>query len=180
MFPAHPDLVVVEFAVNDAGRDSVADMERIVRKTWTVNSRTDILFIYTVARNDLALFSKGRLPPAVDQHETVATHYGIPSIIFGRALAKSLGSGQLRWEDFSTDECHPTRAGYELYNKLLGEALAALLTSNTSYAHQLKAPLRPAADLYPPLIVPQPLTEEPALIAADGRVARCTYRLPIV
>ena len=47
----HPDLVFVEFAVNDAKTDSLViahSMEGIVRKIWHHNPHTDICFLYTL------------------------------------------------------------------------------------------------------------------------------------
>jgi hypothetical protein len=47
----HPDLVMVEFAVNDDGAAEdkvIRSMEGIVRRIWQQDPRTDICFVYTL------------------------------------------------------------------------------------------------------------------------------------
>ncbi|MGE9293489.1 MAG: SGNH/GDSL hydrolase family protein [Puniceicoccales bacterium] len=97
----HPDLLFVEFAVNDASkrRDSVIKaMEGIVRKTWEANPETDICFVYTVTKYDSKVLADGKVKTSTAAMEEVADYYGIPSIHFGMNVAKLEKEGKLVME----------------------------------------------------------------------------------
>lgn len=81
-----PDLVFVEFAVNDGDkqpRNIWRQMEGIVRQIWRHNPRTDIVFCYTLAGGIFDEYAKGRYNRSAGAMEQVAAHYGIPSISLG-------------------------------------------------------------------------------------------------
>jgi lysophospholipase L1-like esterase len=70
-----PDLVFIEFAVNDNRRrmQSVREnIEGIVRQIWKADKKTDICFIYTFANENLPQLQKGIFPTSVTAMETVA------------------------------------------------------------------------------------------------------------
>ncbi|MHB8902292.1 MAG: SGNH/GDSL hydrolase family protein, partial [Thermoguttaceae bacterium] len=62
-----PDLVFVEFAVNDGGASPERiwqTMEGIVRQIWTADPRTDICYVYTFRTGYEADLDKGKCPQA--------------------------------------------------------------------------------------------------------------------
>lgn len=125
-----PDLLFVEYAVNDSGgaeADVLAAMEGIVRHTQRVVPGCDICFVYTLAQAHLDLLAKGELPPTVVMHEKVAAHYGLPSINLSFDVKDKLDSGAMTWADFSRDTCHPTEAGYAVYGQTMRDAMQELL-----------------------------------------------------
>jgi len=121
-------LVIVEFAVNDADQPEeqvIASMEGIVRQIQQTDANTDILFVYTFTKNQLDLYKDGKLPPAVQWHERVAEHYGIPSVNIGAFAAKKILAGELTFEEFARDGVHPTDRGYAIYLEALKPYFAA-------------------------------------------------------
>lgn len=95
-----PDLVFVEFAVNDENDMSVSRrvqaMEGIVRKTWTALPNTDICFVYTTAKKFCdSLMQFGKRMDAVVDHEKIAAHYGIPSIDMSLEIVRLADEGKL-------------------------------------------------------------------------------------
>ncbi|MDP4292258.1 MAG: SGNH/GDSL hydrolase family protein, partial [Bacteroidota bacterium] len=81
----NPDLVFVEFAVNDAGTDSLMiyhSMEGIVRKIKKHNPKTDICFLYTLNVGMLNDLTQGRLYKSMRYMENIAKYYNIPSVNF--------------------------------------------------------------------------------------------------
>lgn len=150
-----PDIVFVEFAVNDA-LTSPAQIERtiegIVRQVKVANPVTDLCFVYTISTPGLAdllsgpgavpegkllnkQFSSGRFPAAAAAMERVAEHYGIPSLHFGVEIARRVASGELIFKGtaadgdraFSLDGVHPTATGHRIYFEQLAAALSAFL-----------------------------------------------------
>lgn len=131
-----PDLLFVEFAVNDGGAPSeqiYRCMEGIVRQTWNQDPATDICFVYTLAGNMLETLQQGRFPSSASAMEKVAQYYAIPSIHMGLEVARLEKAGKLIFKGdkpktdaeraalgdkilFSPDGVHPyTDTGHQLY-----------------------------------------------------------------
>lgn len=156
-----PDVVFVEFAVNDASTPP-AQIERtiegIVRQVKLTNPAADLCFVYTISTPGLAelagspdpsqtakllnkQYSPDRFPVAATAMERVAEHYGIPSLHFGVEVARRVAAGDLLFKGtaqdgdraFSLDGVHPTAAGHRLYFEQLAATLPAFLhTKNTT------------------------------------------------
>lgn len=175
-----PDLVFVEFAVNDGENDASEDMERLVRKIWTVSPETDVVFLYTLnAATHLPSYQSGVFPKAASSHERVANHYGIPSIGIGGAAAEKILAGTLRKEDFAADGVHPSPQGYAVYQEAIEKALAAMLAEKSpARTRTMPEPLTPQFVLYkePPKLEPMPVPDP--LELGDGRQAAETFVLP--
>lgn len=93
-----PDLLFVEFAVNDSGARPERirkAMEGIVRKTWRALPDTDICFVYTVTAKDTPALAAGKMKPSEVVMEEVADHYGIPSVHLGLEIARLEKEGKL-------------------------------------------------------------------------------------
>src|SRR5579864_5387113 len=76
-----PDLLFVEFAVNDGGAapDQIRRcMEGIVRQTWRTLPECDICFVYTLTESLSKPMLEGRFPRAAATMEEIADRYGIP------------------------------------------------------------------------------------------------------
>lgn len=141
-----PNLVFVEFAVNDGGAPEatiVRSMEGIVRQIRRADPTTDICFVYTFVVGWLDDYRAGRLVPSVRADEEVAAHYGIPSVHVAVPAAARLIDGSLKAADFSGDGVHPTDAGYRIYADALLEFLASQRDAGKRpRAHRIGAPLR--------------------------------------
>ena len=172
MLTHHPDLVFVEFAVNDGGSpEPMIDraMEGIVRQVGRANPATDICFVYTfvVAQRDEVV--RTGLTRAMRCDEAVAAHYGIPSVNMALPAARQLGNGTLTAEEFSKDGVHPTDTGYKIYADAV---IAFLETQRTRKAailspHPLSPPLRPDSLERARMIAPAQMTPYGAGWAAD-------------
>ncbi len=142
---ANPDLVFVEFAVND---DSVEEtlclrsVEGIVRKLLAHNPEVHIVFLYTITKSYIDRFyQKGALPDAVKLHQRVAEYYGIPSINVGLALYEYLEKTGAAVTEYLPDTVHPNDQGYELYAKTIQQVFPSL----RFLIQKPSAPLTPGA-----------------------------------
>ena len=139
-----PDLVFVEFAVNDhaVGEESQRRWsEAIVRQIKNANPAADIVFVYTTAKQ-YETYSKGHTPDTVKWQEEVANHYGIPSVNVGQALFEVIRDGGGTWDSLTKDGVHPLDAGYAIYAKTVAEFLEA---------HRKDAPVPADASLPAPI-----------------------------
>ena len=58
---AKPDVVFVESAVTDGDRDSIADMERIVREVRAFSATSDIVFPYAITDSTIKILARRRM-----------------------------------------------------------------------------------------------------------------------
>lgn len=150
-----PDLVFVEFAVNDASKSQVSihqSMEGIVRQIWQKDPFTDICFVYTLTGEMAPTIERGKFPMSASAMEKIADYYGIPSVHLGLevvALAKAdklIFTGKSAdYPDklvFSGDNVHPfPNTGHRLYVEALSRALPEINKVKVSKAkHALPEP----------------------------------------
>ncbi|QNN23859.1 SGNH/GDSL hydrolase family protein [Planctomycetales bacterium ZRK34] len=148
-----PDLVFVEFAVNDGGAppDRIwKAMEGIVRQIWQADSRTDIIFVYTVTHSSVGSYDKGENPRSTSAMEMLADHYGIPSANMGMRIAEYHREGKLIMkanEDgsvpagafvFAKDGVHPGSEGHHVYTSVVTEAVTAMRSTSKPMDHASK------------------------------------------
>jgi lysophospholipase L1-like esterase len=160
-----PDLLFVEFAVNDGGaapQQIYNCMEGIVRQTWKTLPDCDICFVYTLVANMAPTLQEDKFPRAASAMEKVAEHYGIPSIHMGLEVARMAKQGKLilkgtlpKTEEekrvagdkivFSPDNVHPyPQTGHELYLQSIVRSLPAIRAAGkTPVPHALPAPFTP-------------------------------------
>jgi len=154
-----PDLLFVEFAVNDGGTPPASEWRRIqsiVRQTWEKNPRTDIVFVYTFCVPFTKTVQAGELPVSAGAQEMLAEYYGIPSINFMKRVVELKDAGKLIFTPsdsvpdqngdapilWSNDGTHPLDAGHEMYLRDIQRAFAAMedLKPVTNRAEKLEKP----------------------------------------
>ena len=160
-----PDLLLVEFAVNDGGAPPAQiyrTMEGIVRQTWKMLPDCDIGFVYTLVEGFAPTLQEGKFPRAASAMETIADHYGIPSIHLGLEVARLAKSGKLIFKGplpkteeqkkaagdkivFSPEGVHPyPETGHELYLQAIVRSLPAIQARSTAPGpHRLGTPFTP-------------------------------------
>ncbi len=142
----NPDLVFIEFAVNDLPEDPLLFVERntegMVRQSWTQSAMTDLCFIETIAWYSEGPYLAGYYPTPVQAHYNVADHYGISSVNVGWALYEHVLAGT-SWQSLTLDgdRVHPNATGSQYYS----DAIIAYLDSEriragASAAHNLPSP----------------------------------------
>jgi len=160
-----PDLVFVEFAVNDGGASPAqiyACMEGIVRQIWRTDSTTDICFVYTLHDWMLKDLAAGHLPRSASAMEYIADHYGIPSIHLAQEAARRINAGEWVFtapkpevpadaekgmpprKAFAPDGCHPfAETGHRLYTEAVASSLDKMRTLGHVGPRQLPVPFTP-------------------------------------
>jgi lysophospholipase L1-like esterase len=157
----NPDLIFVEFAVNDSKappEQIYRTMEGIVRQTWHKNPEIDICFVYTIAEAMLAPLNRGELPSSYAAMEKIAEHYGIPSLNLGLNVARLEKEGKLVFKGakpqndaekqaldgkvlFSPDGVHPyTDTGHQLYFNAIVRCMKEIKTAGNAAPHALVEP----------------------------------------
>jgi len=156
-----PDLLFVEFAVNDGGapvhRIHQA-MEGIVRQTFKADQAIDICFVYTLVGEWTQTLRDGKFPNAASAMEAIADLYDIPSIHMGLQVAVLEGEGKLLFKGakpkteaekkalgdkilFSPDDVHPYEdSGHALYLQAVVRGMAQMGQAGKPGPHPLPKP----------------------------------------
>ncbi|MEP6753981.1 MAG: SGNH/GDSL hydrolase family protein [Chthonomonadales bacterium] len=159
----NPDLLFVEFAVNDGGvppEQIYRCVEGIVRQTWRFLPNCDICFVYTVTESLAPPMFDGKFPRAASAMEQVADHYGIPSIHMAMEVASLAKAGRLLWQAplpktdaeklalgdkvvFAADGVHPyPETGHELYLQAIIRSMIPIKSaSGKPRKHNLPKPM---------------------------------------
>ncbi|TNE56064.1 MAG: T9SS type A sorting domain-containing protein [Bacteroidetes bacterium] len=154
------DLIFVEFAVNDQSFAKSEDVERsfegLVRKIWQHNSGTDICFVYTVRELHLYDIRFGKMNLTASKQDSIASHYGIPSIFLGTRVEHLLRQDSIVFYDpevdletskapdgswvLTRDNLHPTKFGTAHYVEVIQNALMKMESNGFYYEHPLPMP----------------------------------------
>ena len=101
-----PDIVFVEFAVNNGGEQMDKDSyESLVRKLLEKDNAPAVVLLFTVLKNGYS---------AQPWMTMVGEYYDLPMISVGNAVNPMFKSGLMEWETYSDDESHPNFWGHEL------------------------------------------------------------------
>jgi lysophospholipase L1-like esterase len=102
LLEAKPDVVIVEFAVNDAWIDGAA-YEGLLRQILArpnVPAVVLLFMMYDTGGGDQEMQSK------------VGAHYNLPMVSVRDALWPDIAAGHIRWHDYFVDNVHPNDAGH--------------------------------------------------------------------
>lgn len=152
-----PDLVFIEFAVNDTGASPEniwRGMEGIVRQAWHTDPTIDLCAVYTFRTGFETDLDKGDCPRSVAADEVLADRYGIPSVNVATKIAEMARAGKLIFVPktdgaptppdtilFSNDGVHPLPAGHALYTAVIADALKTMAATAKPGPHAVPDPL---------------------------------------
>jgi lysophospholipase L1-like esterase len=131
VLPHAPDLVLVEFAHNDATDDALVDcvsgLDGIIAQVRAAHPACEIAFVYLAPRGVAAAGPS----PAMRVHEEIAEYYGIPSIDLATFTEELITSGAAGWPVLTVDGVHHAEAAEELLGVPFAHALLGLMRAST-------------------------------------------------
>ena len=100
---SEPDIVFVEFAVND-GADTVHKnaYESLVRTLLTQDKDIAVVLLFTIVENGHTC------QPHMSK---IGEHYGLPMISLPDSMWVEIKEGRMAWSDYSADRSHPNVEG---------------------------------------------------------------------
>lgn len=117
----HPDLVFVEFAVNDGGAPDEAcirNLESIVVRLRDLPDPPAMVFVETAAQ------AGGNHK----RHDRVAAHHHLISVDMQAAVEEHMQKTGAKWADLFSDNVHPNDAGHVIYANTLWQHLLPYVT----------------------------------------------------
>ena len=144
-----PDLLFVEFAVNDdqdaahTRTECIRGLEGIIRHARRANPKMDIVVTYFVNEGMLKTLQSGGTPLTVEAHEAVAKHCGISTIHLATEVAAEITDGKLTWRQYGG--VHPAPFGNAICARMIDELLTRAWAAPfaETAVHPLPPPLDP-------------------------------------
>lgn len=117
-----PDLVVVEYAVNDPTGTVRLDesYEGVLRQLLSGSPSRAVIELFFMHKDGSS---------AQSEQAALGRHYGLPMISFRDAVWPELEAGTLKWDALYDDVVHPNDAGHDLASELLRGFLASSLAT---------------------------------------------------
>jgi lysophospholipase L1-like esterase len=128
-----PDLVVVEFAVNDNWTDGEA-YEGLVRQILVQPNQPAVILLFMMwerGGNDQEMQAK------------VGMHYNLPMVSFRDAMWPEMAAGRLKWSDYIVDTVHPNDAGHAAAARFLTAMCESGMNAVTTKTFNTADPLPP-------------------------------------
>ncbi len=147
-----PDLLFVEFAVNDdqdamhAPRECLRGMEGILRHARMHSPHMDVVVTHFVNPTMLETLQRGQTPTSSREHEAVAKHYGVSTVDLAHEVATRISGGGLTWKAYGGT--HPGETGNRIAAEMVADLLATawrtpLADGNEPAKHRLPKPIDP-------------------------------------
>ena len=129
-----PDLVIVDFSVNDSGTQTDKEAyESLLRQILQSENAPAVIAIGFMSAGGNSYQSL---------HEGIVEHYDLPYISYRDALWPEMEKGIYAWNEFYPDEIHPNNRGHKLAADLLIHYIAKeYLDKTTDKEKALPAPL---------------------------------------
>ncbi len=135
-----PDLVFVEFAVNDAN-DTTSKMmyESLVSRIVNSETAPAVVLVFTVLENGYTC----------EEHmSSVGEAYELPMISVDAALSEELLAGTIAWADYAQDEAHPTNQGHTYISEFIQYLFADIMQKQTLDAEMDYTACKKLGDAY--------------------------------
>ena len=106
-----PDMVFVEFAVNDGNDQIYKDSyDAMVRKILSQENQPAVALYFTVIKSGHT---------CEEYMSQVGKAYGLPMVSLNNVLSHEFETGRMKWEDYSDDESHPNEWGHKMTADLI-------------------------------------------------------------
>lgn len=102
---ADPDIVFVEFAVNDGQESDYKNAyESLVRTLLTQDKDIAVVLLFTVLKEGYT---------CQEHMSQIGANYELPMISVPDSVYAEIEAGRMTWEDYSNDESHPNAYGHK-------------------------------------------------------------------
>lgn len=127
-----PDLVVVEFAVNDKKTAYHKQAyENLIRKIMDSSSKPAVMLLFMAKLNGWSC--------QIQQAE-IGRHYHLPMLSYGNVMKDMIHKGIYTMEELSGDAIHPSALGYAVVGEILVRYLDSIQQKALGQAAYKKAP----------------------------------------
>jgi acyl-CoA thioesterase I len=124
-----PDLVFVEFAINDGKSDlNRTSFEGLIARLLESESQPAVVLLFAVAESGYT---------CQGQMKQVGIHYDLPMISFKEAFFPEIAANHMLWKDFFYDQGHPNTHGHTLIAEMIQHYFDSAYTKEKDTAYEL-------------------------------------------
>ena len=108
-----PDLVFVEFSVNDTTQHTQLNKQSyaaLLRRIWAHSTSPAIVTIAMTQQNGTSF---------QEQHGEIVKMFDLPMISYKNTILNVIDKGHITWKDISDDDIHPNTPGHKLLSQLI-------------------------------------------------------------
>lgn len=117
---AMPDVVLVEFSVNDADEAlHLQTYDSLVRRLLLAPSAPAVLLLCMTREDGISLEKV---------HQRIGLAYDLPTFSYGNVVLPEIAAGHFAWRDISPDNIHPNSTGHGIAAAMLTQDLDAVRT----------------------------------------------------
>ena len=126
MLMYRPDLVIVDFSVNDEPDDFFKETyEGLIRRIWYSDFKPAVILLNNV------YYDTGKT--AQDQHDNVGDYYGIPHVSIRDTIYQQLVNGDYVIGDITPDGLHPNDFGHALLTDEITRTITEILENDLRF-----------------------------------------------
>ncbi len=133
IFYAEPDLIFIEFAVNDGQSQMDKNgFESLLKKSLTQPQEPAVIVLNSVTEEGYT---------CQDDMNAIAFQYGVPSVNVKTAIWPYIeaNDGEFAWGDWASDAAHPNASGHLLYSKFIFHLIELLDAAELEEEKELPA-----------------------------------------
>ena len=127
----NPDIVFVEFAVNDRYNDDfyTETYESLIRTILGSEGNPAVIMLFS-PNNELVSEDRDLRYACQKEEQPIGEFYGIPMVSISAAVIPAIDEGIITWEMYSNDTVHPNKWGHQVYSDMIEnfyrEAISAI------------------------------------------------------
>ncbi len=147
-----PDIVFIEFAVNDGGDAEFQNAYESIVKTL-LQKNIAVVLLFSVTENDHS---------AQDYMKQIGEAYRLPMISYCDALRFMFANDRMTWQDFSDDQSHPNVEGHALVARMIDHYWDTVMDVEPE-----GEPMMPFEDVFHPREVDAKMVENDGIMPVD-------------
>ena len=122
-----PDLVFIEFAVNDGYEDVYKNSyESLINKVLEYKTEPAVMLLFTITREGHSC------QPWMSE---IGKHYELPMVSVPDSIMAEVKAGNITYDDYSNDETHPNKQGHIWIRELLSYCTEQIYNSDFETKH---------------------------------------------
>ena len=134
--PTQPDIIFIEFAVNDGGEmDYYVSYESLVRTCLQAENDLAVILLFTYMENGHT---------CQDKQQEIGAHYDLGMISVRDAILPEMEAGRMAWSEYGDDDVHPSVAGHRLVADFIAKYFEKAAAEKPDKSYDIPAePLNP-------------------------------------
>lgn len=155
VLPSSPDIVFIEFAVNDGMEmDYKVCYESLVRTCLEAENEPAVILLFTYMETGHT---------CQEQQQEIGEHYDLGMISVRDAILPEMEAGRMAWDEYGDDDVHPSVEGHALVSEFIREYFKEAKSAKKDKSYEL-----PAETFYPNLYQNASLYDASNLKYRDG------------